>query len=113
MKRRIFWDGENERCYRGYDPQLDREVALKVPIAGTLDSPQRVERFLREARAAAQLRHPHIVPVFDAGGDAPNYYIASAFIDGMRPSGGSTINELRFWPSTVMNLVPSESQKLL
>jgi len=68
--------------YRAYDPHLDREVALKVPLPGTLDSPQRVERFLREARAAAQLRHPHIVPIFEAGGSSPHYYIASEFIPG-------------------------------
>src|SRR5438067_9827363 len=47
-----------------------------------LDTPKRVERFLREAKAAARLRHPHIVPVFDAGRDADRYYIASAFVDG-------------------------------
>src|SRR5438067_12819429 len=47
-----------------------------------LDTPKRVERFLREAKAAARLRHPHIVPVFDAGQDGDRYYIASAFIDG-------------------------------
>jgi WD40 repeat protein len=68
--------------YRAYDPQLDREVALKVPLPGALDTPQRVKRFLREARAAAGLRHPHIVPVFDAGGEPPHCYIAAAFIDG-------------------------------
>ncbi|HEV3236898.1 MAG TPA: serine/threonine-protein kinase, partial [Gemmataceae bacterium] len=68
--------------YRAYDPQLDREVALKVPLAGVLDSPLRIERFLREARAAAQLRHPHIVPVHEAGHDGDQYYIASAFIEG-------------------------------
>ncbi|MFL5243452.1 MAG: protein kinase domain-containing protein [Gemmataceae bacterium] len=68
--------------YRAYDPQLDREVALKVPQEGILDSPKRVERFLREARAAAQLRHPHIVPVYEAGCDGSQYYIASAFISG-------------------------------
>jgi WD40 repeat protein/tRNA A-37 threonylcarbamoyl transferase component Bud32 len=68
--------------YRAFDPQLEREVALKVPRAGTLDSRQRVERFLREARAVGRLRHPHIVPVFDAGRDGELYYIASAFIAG-------------------------------
>src|SRR4051812_10946135 len=46
--------------YRAFDPQLEREVALKVPLPGALDTPQTVERFLREAKAAAQLRHPHI-----------------------------------------------------
>src|SRR5262249_4870925 len=50
--------------YRAYDPQLEREVALKVPHADTLENPRAVERFLREAKAAARLRHPHIVPVF-------------------------------------------------
>jgi len=68
--------------YRAHDPQLNREVALKVPQAGTLDGPEAVERFLREARAAANLRHPHIVPVFDAGRDGEHHYIASAFIEG-------------------------------
>jgi WD40 repeat protein/tRNA A-37 threonylcarbamoyl transferase component Bud32 len=68
--------------YRAYDPHLEREVALKVPQAGTLDSPKAVERFLREAKAAAQLRHPHIVPIYDAGRDGAQYFIASAFIAG-------------------------------
>jgi hypothetical protein len=49
--------------FRAYDPQLDREVALKVPHTVSLDSSKAVERFLREAKAAAQLRHPHIVPM--------------------------------------------------
>jgi hypothetical protein len=79
--------------YRAYDPQLDREVALKVPNAGVMTDPKRAERFLREAKAAANLRHPHIVPVFDAGQDGDRYFIASAFIDGKRlsdaiPEGG-------------------------
>jgi WD40 repeat protein len=68
--------------YRGYDPTLDREVALKVPHPGSLDSERAKERFLREPKAAAQLRHPNIVPVHDAGVDGDTYYIASAFIDG-------------------------------
>lgn len=68
--------------YRAHDPQLDREVALKVPRAGTLDSLDAVERFLREAKAAAQLRHPNIVPIYDAGRDGDQYFIASAYISG-------------------------------
>src|SRR5262249_3921149 len=67
--------------YRAFDPQLDREVALKIPRPGTLDHPEQVERFLREAKAAAQLRHPYIVPLFEAG-QPPHYYLASAFIEG-------------------------------
>jgi hypothetical protein len=67
--------------YRAYDPQLDREVALKVPHPGTLDDPKRVERFLGEARAAARLHHPHIVPVHDAGCDGTTHFIVAAFIE--------------------------------
>jgi tRNA A-37 threonylcarbamoyl transferase component Bud32 len=68
--------------YRAYDPQLDREVALKVPNPGVMADAKRAERFLREAKAAANLRHPHIVPVFDTGKDGDTFYIASAFIAG-------------------------------
>ena len=77
--------------YRAYDPQLDRVVALKVPNPGVMADAKRVERFLREAKATANLRHPHIVPVFDAGKDGDTYYIASAFIDGQPLS--DTIDE--------------------
>jgi eukaryotic-like serine/threonine-protein kinase len=68
--------------YRAFDPSLDREVALKIPQAGLLDSPKAVERFLREARAAARLRHPHIVPLYETGLDTGRHYIASAYIEG-------------------------------
>ena len=46
--------------YRAFDPQLNREIALKVAKPAQLSTPERVERFLREARAAANLRHPNI-----------------------------------------------------
>jgi WD40 repeat protein/tRNA A-37 threonylcarbamoyl transferase component Bud32 len=68
--------------FRAHDPQLDREVALKVAKPGTLDTADRTGRFRREARAAANLRHPHIVPVFDSGQDGDRHYIASGFVDG-------------------------------
>jgi len=63
--------------YRAFDPQLNREIALKVAKPAQLSTPERVERFLREARAAANLRHPNIVQVQDAD----HYYIAQWFID--------------------------------
>jgi TPR repeat protein len=68
--------------FRAYDPQLDREVALKLLKPEALSSSQAVERFQREARAAAKMLHPHIVPVFDAGKHGDSHYIASAFIAG-------------------------------
>ena len=68
--------------YRARDPQLDREVALKIPRAGLLVDAPDVQRFLREARAAAQLRHPNIVPVHEAGQVEGTYFIASECIQG-------------------------------
>ena len=58
----------------------------RSPNAGVLDSPQRVERFLREARAATNLAHLHIVSVYDAGRHAEQYFIASAFIERTTPA---------------------------
>lgn len=68
--------------YRARDPHLDRQVALKVAKPGSLDTPERLARFLREAKAAANLRHPHIVPLFETGTDGDRRFLVSAFIDG-------------------------------
>ena len=68
--------------YRAFDPTLDRDVALKVPHPELNQDTNAVERFLREARAAARLQHPHIVPVYEIGADGDSSYIASAFIPG-------------------------------
>jgi WD40 repeat protein len=68
--------------HRAYDPMLQREVALKVPHPGRCESEEDKTRVLREAKAAGQLRHPNIVPVYDAGMDAGRFYIVSAFIEG-------------------------------
>ena len=67
--------------WRAYDPRLDRDVALKIPRFENPDG-REAERFFREAQAAGQLKHPHIVPVHDAGEVEGLYYIASEFIDG-------------------------------
>lgn len=86
-------EGAFGMVYRAYDPQLDREVALKVAKPEALGTERRVRRFLREAKAAANLRHPNIVAVFDSGQDGDHYFIASAFI-----TGGSLAAELEKHP---------------
>ncbi len=68
--------------YRAYDPQLDRDVALKVSIASNLTIEQ-LALFRSEARAVANLRHPYIVPLFEAGVIDGRFYLASAFIPGV------------------------------
>jgi WD40 repeat protein len=68
--------------YRAFDPRLCREVALKVPRADVLASPELRQRFLREARTAAGLEHPNLVAVYDAGEVGPFCYIVSAYCRG-------------------------------
>src|SRR5690348_14348272 len=53
--------------YLARDTQLDRQVAFKVPYFSAADGPHVLERFLREARAAATLHHANICPVYDVG----------------------------------------------
>lgn len=67
--------------WRARDAELDREVAVKIPRRGQLD-PREAELFFREARAAAQLKHPHIVPVHEVGRDGEAIYIVSDLIRG-------------------------------
>jgi WD40 repeat protein/tetratricopeptide (TPR) repeat protein/tRNA A-37 threonylcarbamoyl transferase component Bud32 len=69
--------------YRARDPGLDRAVAVKVPRAGTLDGPGVRDRFLREARSAAQLRHPHIVTVHEVGEHDGAPYLVSDLVEGV------------------------------
>lgn len=64
------------------DPMLDRQVAVKVPLPDVLLSNDLRERFLREGRAAAALRHPNIVPVLEAADRGPIVYLVSEFCDG-------------------------------
>src|SRR5438045_3351676 len=52
---------------RAWDPQLRRHIALKTIRSGALAGPEEIERFLREARAVAQLNHPHIIKIHDFG----------------------------------------------
>ncbi len=68
--------------YLARDPQLERSVALKLPNVRFKERAGHEDRFLREARAAAGLHHPNIVPIHDAGQLGDYYYIAAAFIEG-------------------------------
>ena len=70
------------KVYKARDPQLDREVALKVPVRGVHETPEEIERFLREARAAASLEHPNICPVHEVGQDRGAYFLVMAYVAG-------------------------------
>ncbi|MFI5459130.1 MAG: serine/threonine-protein kinase [Isosphaerales bacterium] len=78
----ILGEGQHATVYRAYDPVLERDVALKVPRPGVLKTAKALERFLGEAKALARLRHPRIVPVYEAGCAGERHYIAMALING-------------------------------
>jgi serine/threonine protein kinase len=81
--RRELGKGGFGMVYLAYDPVLGRELALKVPRAEVAVTPELRERFGREARAAAGLEHPNIVPVYEAGEVGMVCYIASAYCPGI------------------------------
>jgi serine/threonine-protein kinase len=68
--------------WKARDTELDRVVAVKIPHKGQLNRGD-AEKFLREARAAAQLQHPNIVSVHEVGREGDFVYIVSDFIEGL------------------------------
>ena len=79
--RKILGRGGFGVVYLAHDPVLNRLVALKIPRFPA-NATQRVRRFQGEAKAAARLRHPHIVAVYDSGQEGGKYFIASEYVDG-------------------------------
>jgi serine/threonine protein kinase/formylglycine-generating enzyme required for sulfatase activity len=68
--------------YKAFDTNLHCYVALKVITASLLNSENAAERFLREARVAARLRHRNVASVFHLGKHGDSYFYAMEFIDG-------------------------------
>ena len=68
--------------YKAFDTNLYCHVALKVISSGLLGSETAADRFLREARAAAKLRHRNVASVFHLGKHGDSYFYSMEFIDG-------------------------------
>lgn len=68
--------------WKARDKQLDRTVAVKLPRSGAMTA-EETEKFLREARATAQLRHPNIVSVHEVGREDDLLFIVSDYIRGV------------------------------
>ena len=107
--KKLLGQGGFGRVYRAYDPQLDRFVALKIPTFAISDR-SRVRRFLSEAKAAAQLRHPNIVPTYDSGRAGDKLYIAAQFINGQPlndriKNGKVTPREASLWVAKIASAV--------
>jgi tRNA A-37 threonylcarbamoyl transferase component Bud32/ribosomal protein S27E len=87
--------------WRARDTKLDRIVAVKVPRRGQIEGTE-AEMFIREARSAAQVKHPGVVAVHEVGREDGTLYIVSDFIDGC---------SLKEWLST-HHLTPREAAEL-
>jgi serine/threonine-protein kinase len=78
--------GGMSTVYRAFDTVLERQVAVKLMHRDIAHNPDQLERFRREARAVAQLNHPHIVQVIDAGEEPgpthPTPYIVFEYVEG-------------------------------
>ena len=83
----LIAEGGFAQVWRGYDKELQRIVAVKIPKPSRLES---TDSFLAEARRVARLKHPGIVPVHDAGAEDGTCFIVSEFVEG-----GSLGDQLR------------------
>lgn len=73
--------GQFGTVWKAKDTTLDRFVAVKIPRKEQLEE-EDIEKFFREARAAAQLHHPNIVTVHEVGRDGDTIFIASDYVEG-------------------------------
>jgi serine/threonine protein kinase len=78
----ILGQGGMSAVYKAFDPNLKRVVAVKMIHAHLADDPKFVVRFMEEAAAVAQLRHPNIVQVYDFNHDDNLYYMVQEFVEG-------------------------------
>jgi WD40 repeat protein len=78
----VVGEGAFGTVYKARDPSLDRTVAVKVPRAGRLAGAD-LDRFFREARSVAQLRHPSIVSVHEVGQEDGVPHLVSDFVEGV------------------------------
>jgi serine/threonine protein kinase len=78
----LLGTGGMAEVYRAFDPRLEREVAVKILSPALAGQAGFLERFKREARAAARLDHPHILPIFDFGEEHGVPYVVMPLIEG-------------------------------
>jgi len=68
--------------YLARDEALNREVAVKLKVASSRGRPETSARFVREAKAVAQLSHPNIVSIYDVGEKDGSFFIVLQYVDG-------------------------------
>ena len=84
-------------------------MALKVLRAGRFATPEEVGRFLREARSAAQLEHPHIVAVHDAGRVDETCYLVCEYVQGTTLAARMAAGRLPFREAVALVIQVAEA----
>ncbi|HSN29152.1 MAG TPA: serine/threonine-protein kinase, partial [Kofleriaceae bacterium] len=79
---RLLGEGGMGQVWAAHDPDLDREVALKL-LRAEQAAPQLRTRLLREARAMARLKHANVLTVYEVGSEGDRDYIAMELVDGL------------------------------
>jgi serine/threonine-protein kinase len=82
---RPLGQGAMGSVYLAIDPEIEREVAIKIVRTDLTDSDRRDEvetRFLREAKIAGRLQHPNIVTIYDVGREGGSTFIAMEYVEG-------------------------------
>ena len=80
--RELLGEGAMAKVFKAYDPDIDRELAIKFLKSQLRGDSEYHTRFLREAKGAGVLSHPNIVTVYDVGDDGGHPYIAMELIEG-------------------------------
>src|SRR3989454_7891183 len=75
-------EGGMGEVYLAQDTKLDRKVALKILPAEVAAHPDRMKRFVQEAKAASALNHPNIITIYEIDDTGSGHFIATEFIDG-------------------------------
>jgi serine/threonine protein kinase len=81
LKKKIG-EGGMGQVYSAYQPALERKVAIKILPRELVDDPTMVRRFQREAKAAAELNHENVIPVYDFGRMGEEYYLVMEYVEG-------------------------------
>ena len=97
--------GAMAHVYRAYQPQLERWVALKVMKTGGMDDQEFLDRFRREAKAIAALRHPNILTIYDYGEEKGIAYIVMEYVAGGALKAHLTEGPME-WPDVATLVIP-------
>ncbi|MGA1201955.1 MAG: protein kinase domain-containing protein [Planctomycetota bacterium] len=101
--RRKIGQGGMGVVFEARDPNLGRPVALKLLSSDRLDSPESIQRFLREAKSAGSFNHPNIVHAYDAGIDGDLPFLVMEYVDGenlyqvLKRRGALPVDEVIDW----------------